>query len=57
MKRDKNVSPAEFKICQHESMLLQIKICHQFALVQISGGDSSLFVSPVSVWRALKLSL
>ncbi len=42
MERDKNVSPAEFKIRQYESsMLLLIKICHQFALVQISGGDAA----------------
>lgn len=48
MERDKNVSPGEFKICPYESStLLQIKICHQFALVGISGGDGGLFVSPV----------
>lgn len=43
--KNKNVSLKEFNICQYESsILLQIKICHQFALVQISGGDGGLFV-------------
>lgn len=58
MEKDKNVSLVEFKIYPYNSsMLWQIKICHQFALVQTSGGVSGLFVSPVRVWRVLKLSL
>lgn len=54
-KEKEKVLPGEFKMWQYGSSTIpQIKICHQFALVEISGGALALFVSPVRVKTVLK---